>query len=695
MSLTTQVEKVNKKLPNRGGSSIPSDISKDRLLALYRAMLVIRLTEEELARCHARGLVHGACHTYVGQEAVATGVCAHLRREDVVFSTHRGHGHALAKGAHPKELMAELFGRQTGLSRGRGGSMHLFSPEIGMMGTSGIVGPCILQACGGGYSFKIKGTDNVAAAFFGDGASNNGAFHEGLNMASIWKLPALFVCENNQFATEVPLAYAAGNPNVATRAAAYGIPGVEVDGNDVRAIFEVTAEAVERARSGQGPTLIECKTYRTRAHAEGMGDFGYRTKEDVENWKTKCPIQRLRKSMIDEGTASVTELDAIDAEVQKLVAESRDFAEKSPWPEPTTAAEHIYSGGTPTALSGRDSTEPARPRKAVDVAPSTRELTYTQATTEALTEEMAANPHIFVMGEGIGKRGGNFRTTAGLYDIHGPVRLCDTPICERGFVGLACGAAMTGTRPVIDFMFADFVLDSVGEIINQIAKMQYMSSGRLKMPVLLRGCVGIGHSAATHHSGNYYAMYAQVPGLRVVVPSTPYDAKGLFKRALRCQDPVLFLEPRELMNIKGPVPTEDYEIEFGQASVVREGKDVTVVAIGRMAHVTAGLLDQLAKEQISVELIDPRTVLPLDTKTILKSVAKTGRLLIVDEAYAPCSIGAEIAAQIADAGFDDLDAPIRRINGLFTPTPYSPSLEKAVVPSVDEVLVAIRDLVKE
>src|SRR6185503_13157755 len=316
--------------------------------------------------------------------------------------------------------------------------------------------------CGGGYSFKIKGTDNVAAAFFGDGASNNGAFHEGLNMASIWKLPALFICENNQFATEVPNSYAAGNPNVASRAAAYGIPGIEVDGNDVRAIFAVAEEAVQRARSGGGPTLIECKTYRTRPHAEGMGDFGYRTKEDVENWKTKCPIQRLRKSLIEDGIATASELDQMDAEIQKLVAESRDFAERSPWPEGATAAENIYA--VPTSHASAKSPASA----------ATRELTYTQATTEALSEEMAANPHIFVMGEGIGKRGGNFRTTAGLYEKHGPMRLCDTPICERGFVGLACGAAMTGTRPVIDFMFADFVLDSVGEIINQIAKMQYM-----------------------------------------------------------------------------------------------------------------------------------------------------------------------------------------------------------------------------
>ena len=236
------------------------DIAKT-CLGLYRKMQVIRQTEEELARCHQRGLIHGACHTYVGEEAIASAVCSHLRTDDVVFSTHRGHGHALAKGLPPKELMAELFGRQTGCSRGRGGSMHLFSPEVGMMGTSGIVGPCILQACGGGYSFKLMKTDNVAVAFFGDGAVNNGAFHEGLNMASIWKLPVLFVCENNQFATEVPFAYSAGNPSVGSRGVAYGMPGLTVDGNDALELHRVASEAVARARSGSGPTLIECVTY--------------------------------------------------------------------------------------------------------------------------------------------------------------------------------------------------------------------------------------------------------------------------------------------------------------------------------------------------------------------------------------------------------------------------------------------------
>src|SRR5687768_12831194 len=262
-------------------------------LLLYRQMQLIRVGEERLARSHQRGLIHGACHTYVGQEAIAVGMCAHLRTDDVVFSTHRGHGHALAKGLPPSQLFAELYGRETGCSRGRGGSMHLFSPEIGMMGTSGIVGACILQAAGAGYSFKLMKTEGVAVAFFGDGAVNNGAFHEGLNLASIWKLPVLFVCENNEFATEVPFRYAAGNPTVASRAHSYGMRGFQIDdGNDVLAIQEVAGEAVRRAREGAGPTLIECLTYRTRAHAEGMGDFSYRTREEVEQWKTRCPILR-------------------------------------------------------------------------------------------------------------------------------------------------------------------------------------------------------------------------------------------------------------------------------------------------------------------------------------------------------------------------------------------------------------------
>ena len=319
--------------------------SKETLLALYRQMLIIRRCEEQLVRSYQAGLIPGACHTYIGEEAVATGVCAHLRDDDAVFSTHRGHGHALAKGVPPRQVVAELFGKATGCSRGRGGSMHLFSPEVGMMGTSGIVGPCILQAAGAGYSFKLLKTDRVSVAFFGDGAVSNGAFHEGINLAAIWDLPTIFVCENNLYATEVPFADAARNNEVANRAACYGIPGVAVDGNDVLAVYEVVSGAIARARSGGGPTLVECKTYRTRPHAEGMRDGGYRSTEEIESWKRRDPITTFARRLVDEGPASSSDIEAIETEVGAVIADALQFAQDSPWPDPATVTDFIFSQG--------------------------------------------------------------------------------------------------------------------------------------------------------------------------------------------------------------------------------------------------------------------------------------------------------------------------------------------------------------
>jgi 2-oxoisovalerate dehydrogenase E1 component len=656
-------------------------IRPEQALALYRTMLTIRRTEEQLLRAHQRGLIHGACHTYIGEEAVAAGVCAHLHARDTIFSTHRGHGHALAKGVDPHALIAELLGRATGCSSGRGGSMHLFAPEIGLMGTTGIVGPCILQAAGAAYAAKLLGDGRVSAAFFGDGASNNGAFAEGLNMAGIWKLPVLFICENNQYATEIPIRCSGANPNIAERVAAYNIPGVAVDGNDVLAVFAAAGEAVRRARAGEGPTLIECRTYRTRPHAEGMGDYTYRTREEVEAWRARCPIQTLRRRLIEDGWATEGELAVIENEIGGKAAAALEAADSDPWPTAVTATRHVIDEAPPKLLP--------------EIPAHTREINFIRGTLEALDAEMGRQPGIFVMGEGIGARGGNFATTAGLFQKYGATRLCDTPICERGFVGLACGAAMAGARPVIDFMFADFVLDAVGEIINQIAKMRYMSNGRLNMPVILRGCIGIGHSAATHHSGNYGSLFAHFPGMKVAMPSTAYDAKGLFLRALRGNDPVLFLEHRELIGFKCPVPESDYEIEFGKASVVREGRDVTVVALAMMVHHAKKACEVLAAEGIDVELIDPRTLAPLDTATVLESVRKTGRLLVVDEDFAPYSVASEIAATAAAEGFDHLDAPVKRLHGAFAPVPYSPPLERTLVPDADSIVNAVRELMAE
>ncbi len=324
-----------------------------------------------------------------------------------------------------------------------------------------------------------------------------------------------------------------------------------------------------------------------------------------------------------------------------------------------------------------------------------RELTYVAAAREGLAEEMERDASIFVVGEGIGARGGNFNTTVGLYERFGPMRLRDTPIAERGFVGLCTGAAMTGSRPVVDFMFVDFILDALGELINQTAKMQYMSSGRLKMPIVLRGCFGVGGAAATHHSGNYSTIFTHHPGFRVVMPATPYDAKGLLKMAIRSDDPVIFLEHRNLLNLKGDVPEGEYLIPFGQAVIRRTGDALTVVALSSVLPKVLAVADELAREGTLIEVIDPRTIAPLDLDTILTSVHKTGRLLIADEDFGPCGIGAEIAAQVMEHAFDDLDAPVRRLNGSHVPAPYSAPLEAAVAPQPAAIKAAIERLLAE
>ena len=660
------------------------ELSRDQLLALYRTMLIIRRTEELLVKFYARGMLYGGVHTYIGEEAVASGVCAHLRDDDTVFSTHRGHGHALAKGVTPRELIAEVMGRATGCSGGRGGSMHLFKPEVGFMGSSGIVGPCITLAAGGGYSAMLLKTDRVSVAFFGDGASNNGAFHEGINLATAWKLPAIFVCENNLYATEVPLSKATGNTDIASRAVAYGLPGIDVDGNDVMAVYQAADEAVKRARSGGGPTLIECRTYRTRSHAEGMRDAGYRTPEEIASWKERDPIKLFHDKLLNDGRATDADLASIDAEIKALVEEAGKFAESSPLPEAASVSAYVYS----------EVTKPVESAIQPSVSGS-RELTFVEAAREALAEEMARDATIFVVGEGIGARGGNFNTTLGLFDLYGEERLRDSPISERGFTNLCTGAAATGTRPVVDFMFIDFLADAFGDMFNQMCKLQWMSSGRIKMPIVVRGCVGVAQSNAAHHSGNYYPFFMHIPGFRVVMPSTPADAKGLLKTAIRSNDPVLFLEHKNLLALKGPVPDGEYMIPFGQAVIRRTGTDLTIVGIGFTVNQALEVAEQLAQEGVSVEVIDPRTLAPLDMETILASVHKTGRLLVVDEDFAPCGVGAEIATQVMELAFDDLDAPVRRLNGLFAPAPHSPSLYEPMVPNIYSIVQAMRDLLME
>lgn len=321
------------------------ELDGKKMVELYRMMLRIRRFEEKVMDLYARQMVMGIVHLYIGEEAVATGVCANLRKDDYITSTHRGHGHCIAKGGDLRLMMAELFGRSTGYCRGKGGSMHIADFNLGILGANGIVGAGMPIAGGAGLSIKLRGTDQVAVSFFGDGACNQGSFHESLNMAAVWKLPVIFVCENNQYAISAAQKRVGAIEDYYLRKAAYGIEGCKVDGNDVLAVYQVASEAVERARRGEGPTLIECKTYRWRGHYEGEADrtYVYRTKEEIEQWMKQCPIERFRKVLLEKQVVSQADLKAIEDGIEKELREAIEFAENSPEPELEDALTGVYA----------------------------------------------------------------------------------------------------------------------------------------------------------------------------------------------------------------------------------------------------------------------------------------------------------------------------------------------------------------
>lgn len=657
---------------------------REVLLGLFEKLVLLRRFESVAQMACRRGETPGFLHLYLGEEACAVGVCAHLRQADWVTSTHRGHGHALAKGGDPKRIMAELFGKVDGICGGRGGTMHLYDKSIGLFGTNGIVGAGIGHATGAGMAAHIQGRDDIGVSFFGDGASNHGAFHEVLNFAAVQHAPVVFVCENNLYATATPLRTITLNEEIASRAAAYGMPGVAVDGNDVFAVWLAMRDAAERARSGGGPTLIECKTYRVVGHHEGDPVVGtYRTQAEIDEWVKRDPVDMWRRRLLEDfGAASSDELAEIDARIEKQIQEALEFARASAEPSPSTVRQHVYAN-------------PINPPEATRPQPvgETRTQGWLEAVRDGLAEEMRANPHILYFGEGTGERGGSFAHTKGLWAEFGPERMVDTPISEQGFTAAAVGASATGARTVSDLMFADFAFETAGQILLQAAKLRYMSNGQMSAPMVVRVGAGALRSSGPHHSGIYHPMFAHMPGLIVCVPSNPADAKGLMKTALRAGDPVMMLEPKALFASKGEVPVGEHFVPFGKARIARPGRDITLVAAGQMVPGALEAADLLAATGVEAEVIDLRTIMPLDIDTIVRSVRRTHRALVVDEAWAMCGIGGEIAQSLNELAYDDLDAPVGRLHTAPTSHPFAPVLERAMLLDTPRIVNAVRDVI--
>jgi 2-oxoisovalerate dehydrogenase E1 component len=665
-------------------SAQPTEAQVDR----YRQMRRIREFESRTAVLYRDGEVPGFVHLSVGQEAVAVGVCSQLRDDDIITSTHRGHGHVMAKGLDMTAMFAELMGRATGVCGGFGGSMHIADPALGIYGANGIVGAGLPIAVGAAFAARLRGGDQVVAAFFGDGAVATGAFHESVNLAALWRLPVLFVCENNGFSefsrTEdqhpVPLRQ---------RALGYGITHEIVDGNDVEMTALATANLVARLRRGDGPFLLEAVTRRVRGHYEGDPQR-YRETEPGPDGDPAAvdPVERARTFLMARGVATET----IDAAVSDEVDRAVGAARAAPWPDPARTAELgdvrriVAASRECGALSA-----PASPPTALpDAVPPAAQIRGSHAVRSALDDALADEPRVFLAGIDVAAGGNVFGVTKGLAAKH-EGRLFDTPISETAIIGLGVGAAMSGLRPVVELMYLDFVGVCLDQIMNQAAKMRFMTGGRAEVGLVIRTQFGVGRSSGSQHSQSLEALLAQVPGLVVVMPATVADMYGLLRSAIDLAAPVVVIENRLLYELKGDAPPPGWRTPIGQASVARPGTDITVVTASRALYTALEAAEVVAAEDgISCEVIDLRTIAPLDTQTILASLSQTGRLLVVTEGTPDFGIGAEIAARAVDEGFWSLDAPVRRLHGAPTPVPYSPTLERAWLPSVGRVIAEIR-----
>jgi 2-oxoisovalerate dehydrogenase E1 component len=657
------------------GEHLPASISTRDVMEMHQRMLLIRGFEERVSVLYRDGLVPGFVHLSIGQEAAAVGACWPLGADDVITSTHRGHGHCLAKGLDPFGMFSELMGRDAGTNRGRGGSMHIADPKLGIFGANGIVAAGLPIAVGAAAAAQLRGRGTVAVAFFGDGAVAQGAFHEALNLAAIWRLPVIFFCENNGYSEFSPSS-AQHAASLELRASGYGLPFTAVDGNDVVATASAMRVVTQAARAGGGPAILEAATYRWHGHYEGDPQR-YRSAEEVQHWQQRDPLILNRRRLLAAGVGNA-EIEQLESSVAAQLDRALERAHAASSPSPVTLFDFVVREPPPRAES------PALPE---DLAV----YRVMDAIRNALEHELDEDERVFLAGIDVGAGGNVFGLTRGLQDRFGE-RVRDTPISETAVVGLAVGAAMAGMRPVVEVMYLDFLGVCLDQLLNQAAKLPFMTGGAAEMALTVRTQFGAGRSSGSQHSQSLEALLAHIPGLKVIMPSTPADTYGLLRTAIQDPNPVVFIENRLLYGLKGPQPPAGFLVPIGQSTVVRAGSDVTVVSVSRMVHEATAAAEELAFEGVSAEVIDLRTVAPLDMEPILNSVQRTGRLLVAHEAVVPFGIGAEVAATIAREAFWDLDAPVERIGAAATPPPYAPELERAWLPGRVEIAAAIRRL---
>ncbi len=634
------------------------NISSEKLLELYKAMLVSRMIEEKMLILLRQGKI-SKWFSGIGQEAIAVGVTSALSADEYILPMHRNLGVFTTRNIPLHRLFSQWQGKANGFTKGRDRSFHFGTQEFNIIGMISHLGPQFGVADGIALGNILKKNNKICAVFTGDGGTSEGDIHEALNISSVWSLPVLFCIENNGYGLSTPISEQFNCEHLADRAKGYGMESHIIDGNNVLEVYQKVVSIAERIRKEPRPVLLEFKTFRMRGHEEASGTK-YVPKDLIDGWAAKDPIENYQKFLTNEGVLNKSIDDRYKAEIINEINTNLELSFNE---------EILTSNKTNELNSVFKSFEYQEIKKGDEL----KNIRFVDAISQGLKQCMQQHDDLVIMGQDIAEYGGVFKITEGFVEEFGKERIRNTPICESAIVAAAYGLSISGIKSVVEMQFADFVSSGFNPIVNLLAKSYY----RWNQPadVVIRMPCGGGLGAGPFHSQTNEAWFTKTPGLKVVYPAFPYDAKGLLATAVNDPNPVLFFEHKALYRtIRQDVPTEYYTLPFGEAAVLKTGNDVTIIAFGATVHWALEVLEK--NTDISADLIDLRSLQPLDTETIFASVHKTGKALIVQEDSLFGGLASDISALIHENCFENLDAAVQRVASMETPIPFINQLEE-------------------
>ena len=651
-------------------------LNNKKLIELYYYLQIPRFIENRMLFLLRQGKI-SKWFSGIGQEAISVGSTFALNDDDVILPMHRNLGVFTTRNIDLDKLFSQLFGKEGGFTKGRDRTFHFGHIEKNIIGMISHLAAMLPVACGLALSYKLKKEKRIALAYIGDGATSEGDFHEAVNLASVWELPVIFLIENNGYGLSTPTSEQFKCKNLADRALGYGIEGRVVDGNNVVEVYEVVKELSAKIRKKNMPVIIEAKTFRMRGHEEASG-IKYIPKKLIDDWAKKDPLKLFEQYLFKNKILNDSIKEDIADKVEKTIL---PIIEKSLNKSPNISDEEseINNVYATSKLSSYTMQSIGK-----------TEIRYVDAIKDALYNKLSSDDKVIIMGQDIAEYGGVFKVTEGFVDEFGKERIRNTPITESAVIGTAMGLSISGYKPVVEMQFADFVSVGFSQIVNNLAKTYYRWGQSVN--VTLRLPTGGGIGAGPFHSQNTEAWFFHVPGLKIVYPYSPYDAKGLLIAAIEDPNPVLFFEHKYLYrSIKSNVPKKEYAIEIGKASVVKKGSDLSIITYGLAVK---WALDYAKESPYDVEILDLRTLVPLDIESIYDTVKKTNRVLILHEDNITGGIGGEISSLISENCFDALDAPIMRLGSIDTPVPFSANIEKDVFLPINKIDMTISKLMK-